>query len=143
MWPIFGWFIVFMREVIITQILYGFDQKNRIFWGVVLVQIQWFENGTTYGSEILQQSGKKIKNKIQNCWGKLADNLLHFPSSPILNRVESDLKDSRPVKTIITAIILGNMLGNIKSAVFTYGGIGEGELYCWACMFADAHYRPP
>ena len=29
-----------MREVIITSILYGFDQKNQIFWGVLLVEVQ-------------------------------------------------------------------------------------------------------
>ena len=72
------------------------------------------------------------------------------PPPPILNRVENQLKDSRPVKTIkkekyrfhcfiacgveatcfITTIILENMFGNIKSAVFTYGGIGERELCC-------------
>ena len=29
MWQNFDWFIVFMREVIITQILYEFEQKKR------------------------------------------------------------------------------------------------------------------
>ena len=29
MWQNFDWFIVFMREVIITQILYKFEQKKR------------------------------------------------------------------------------------------------------------------
>ena len=28
-----------LREVIIASILKGFDQKNRFFWGVVLVQL--------------------------------------------------------------------------------------------------------
>ena len=31
MWLNFGSFSTFMREVIITQILCGFDQKNRLF----------------------------------------------------------------------------------------------------------------
>ena len=31
------------------------------------------------------------------------------------------------VTCIVTVIILENMFGNIKSAVFTYGGIGEEE----------------
>ena len=31
MWPNFSYFSTFMREVIITQILYGFDQKKRLF----------------------------------------------------------------------------------------------------------------
>ena len=31
MWPNFGYFSTFMREVIITQILYEFEQKNQLF----------------------------------------------------------------------------------------------------------------
>ena len=99
-----------------------------------------------------------IKTKSQKCLGKLAGKRFALLPSPILNRVESELKDSRPVKTIkkekyrfhyfiacsvevtciVTAIMLENMFWNIKSAVSTYGGIGDGELCCWACMFANA-----
>ena len=66
------------------------------------------------------------------------------PPPPILNRVESELTDSRPVKTIkkkkykfhcfidrsvevnciVTVIVLENMFGNIKSAVFTLFKVG-------------------
>ena len=73
---------------------------------------------------------------------------MHFSPLPILNRVESELKDSRAVKIIkkekyrfycfiacsvevtcfITTIVLGNMFGNIKSPVFAYREIEEGEL---------------
>ena len=76
-------------------------------------------------------------------WGKLAGNLFALPSSSHLNKVESELKNSRSVKTIkkekysfhcfivcsvevtyfFTAIILENMFGNIKSAVFAFGTI--------------------
>ena len=35
--PKFGNVSISMREVITTSILLGFDQKNRFFWGVVLV----------------------------------------------------------------------------------------------------------
>ena len=99
---------------------------------------------------MLQLSGKMIKTKSQKCLGKLAGKLFALPPSPILNRVESELKDSRPVKTIkkekyrfhyfiacsvevtciVTAIKLENMFWNIKSAAFTYRGIGEGEFCC-------------
>ena len=99
-----------------------------------------------------------IKTKGQKCWEKLARNLFVLPPPPILNRVKNKLADSRPVKTIkkekhrfhyfiacsvevtciVTVIILENMFWNIKSAVFTYGGIGEGEFCCLACMFANA-----
>ena len=80
----------------------------------------------------------------------------------MLNMVESEFKDSRPVKTIrkekyrfhcviacnvevscfISAIILDKIFENIKSAAFSYGVIGERELYCWACMFEDEQYQP-
>ena len=82
MWPMFGYFSTFVREVIITQILYGFDQKKRFFWRVVLVQVQWFETGTRYGSETLELCGKMYKTKSQKCWGKLTGNLFCIsPSS--------------------------------------------------------------
>ena len=38
MWPKFGNSCTSMREAIITSILEGFEQKNHLFWGVVLVQ---------------------------------------------------------------------------------------------------------
>ena len=98
-----------------------------------------------------------IKTKGQKWWGKLAGNLFALPP-PILNRIKHEFADSRPVKNIkkekyrfhyliacseevtyiVTIIILENMFWNIKSAVFTYGGIGEGEFCCLACMFANA-----
>ena len=40
MWPKFGNSSLYMREVIITSILQGFDQENHAFWVVVLVQVQ-------------------------------------------------------------------------------------------------------
>ena len=40
MWPKFGNCSTSVTEVITTSILSGFDQKNRFFWGVVLVQVQ-------------------------------------------------------------------------------------------------------
>ena len=40
MWPKFGNSRISIREVIPTSMLQGFEQKNRFFWGVVLVQVQ-------------------------------------------------------------------------------------------------------
>ena len=40
MWPKFGNSSISMKQVITDSILWGFDQKNRIFWGVVLFQVQ-------------------------------------------------------------------------------------------------------
>ena len=83
-------------------------------------------------------------------------NLFALPPPPILNRVKNELADSRPVKSIkkkkyrlnyfiacreevtniVTIIILENMFGNIKSAVFTNGGKGNSavELACFQML---------
>ena len=68
MWPNFGNSSTCIRQVIITSILVGFDQKNCLFWGVVLVQVQYFGTGTRYGLEILHQYGKRVKTKSQTVW---------------------------------------------------------------------------
>ena len=65
MWPKFGNSRICIREVIITSILRGFDQKNHFFWGVVLVQVQYFGTGTRYKVEVLHQPVKRIKTKIE------------------------------------------------------------------------------
>ena len=53
MWLKFGNCSISMGEVITNLILWGFDQKNCFFWGVLLVQVQLFETGTRYELEIL------------------------------------------------------------------------------------------
>ena len=58
-----------MREVMITQILYGFDQKNQFFSGVVLIQVQQFKTGIRYGPEILQLWGKQLKLRVKSVEG--------------------------------------------------------------------------
>ena len=63
MWAKFSNSSVSMREVIITSILKGFDQKNQIFAGVLLVQVQWFETVTSYDPDILNQCGQNVKTK--------------------------------------------------------------------------------
>ena len=106
---------------------------------------------------------KRLKLKVtsveRNWWGTF----LPYSPLPILNRVESELKDSSPVKTIkkekfrfhcfiacsvevtcfSTAILLENTFGNIKPVIFIYGEIEEGELCCGARMFSNAQYQPP
>ena len=72
---------------------------------------------------------------------------MHFPPPPILNRIESELTDSRSVKTIkknkyrfhclidwsvevtyiVTAIILENMFGNINQLFLPTGEYGRGK----------------
>ena len=68
-WPKFGNSKIFMREVIITSSLQGFDQKNHFFWRVVLVQVQQFGTDTRNELEILHQCGKTIKTKSQKVLG--------------------------------------------------------------------------
>ena len=46
MGPKFG---IFMREVIITSILYVLDQKKNFFERCSLLQVRSFETGTRYG----------------------------------------------------------------------------------------------
>ena len=55
LWPIFGNSSISLREVIITSILSVFDKQNKFFWGVLLVQVQWFGTSTRKGLEILHQ----------------------------------------------------------------------------------------
>ena len=59
-----------MREAMTTQILYGFEQKNREgFSRVVLVQVQKFQ------TKNLQLCGKRLKLKVRKCCVKLAGSL--------------------------------------------------------------------
>ena len=90
---------------------------------------------------------KRLKLNVKSVEANYQGTFLHFPPPPVLNRVESELKHSPPVKTIkkekdsfhcfidcskglicfITAIILENMFGNIKSALFyLWGNRGGG-----------------
>ena len=62
-----------MREVIITSILGEFDQKKTIFWGVFLVQVQWFKTGTWYGLVIIilkfnTKLAETLKLKVRKFW---------------------------------------------------------------------------
>ena len=65
MWPKFGNSSISVREVIITSILYRFDQKNCSFWRMVLVQAHYLGTGTNYKLEILYHCGKRIETKSQ------------------------------------------------------------------------------
>ena len=97
MWPKFGNCHICIREVIITSILWGFDQKNRFFSEVVLVQVQYFGTGTTYKLEILHQSVERFKTKSQKVLGANSHVCRSyrgrpgrgaFLPPPILNRVK-------------------------------------------------------
>ena len=65
MWPEFGNSNGSMTKIIVTLILWRFDQKNWLFWGVVMVQVQWFRAGPRYALKILPWYGKRIQTKSQ------------------------------------------------------------------------------
>ena len=69
MWPKFSNSSTFMKVVIITSILYEFDQKNHLVRGMVLIQVQQIEIGTRYGREILHTCGAKgLKLRVRKFW---------------------------------------------------------------------------
>ena len=69
----FGISKISMREVLITSVLWGFDQKNQFFWEVLLVQGNWFRTCTRYGLENSQPCVKRFKTKghkvLENWYG--------------------------------------------------------------------------
>ena len=139
---------IFMRAVIITQILYGFDQKNRFFEARSWFKFNNLRLVLGKALKFLHQYGKKFKTKIQKVLRKTSRDLFPRSRPPILNKVKNELTEFCPVKTIkkkkyrfhcfitcsvevtcfITTITLLNMFGNIKSAVFSHREIGKGML---------------
>ena len=64
-WPKFGICGISMRKVVITSILYGFDQKNCFFWGLALVQVN--NLGLVRGTNLkVYTSVAKLKLKVKN-----------------------------------------------------------------------------
>ena len=126
-----------MREVIISQIIYGFVQKTD-FEGWSWFNVNNLGLALGMALEILQQCGKKMKTKSQKVLRELEGVFLHFDPPPILNCVKNNLADSCPVKTIkkeryrfpyliacsveltcvVSVIILKNTFGKIKTNCF-------------------------
>ena len=143
-WILVGYSSIFMREVIISQIVYGFVQKAD-FKGRSWFNVDNLELAPDMALEIYSSVAKRLKLKMKKCWGKLEGSFLHFPSPVILNSIKNDLADSRPVKTIkkekyrfhyliscsveltciATVIILENTFGNIS---FYLRGNRVGEI---------------
>ena len=69
MWLKFGNTSISMREIIVTTVLQGLDQKNQFFWRVLLAQVQQFGTGTRYGLQILHHCDKSVKTKRQKVFG--------------------------------------------------------------------------
>ena len=46
-----------------------YEDLTRIFWGVVLVQVQQFGTGNRYDLEIYSSMAKGLKVKVRKSWG--------------------------------------------------------------------------
>ena len=68
MWPKFGNSAVSMREVIIILILWGFDQKNNFFWGVILVQVNYLGLALGMSLKSYASVAKGLKLKVRKFW---------------------------------------------------------------------------
>ena len=60
-------FLAFLWEKLSLLQIYKNVTKRRFFWGVVLVQVQYFGTGTRHDCELLQQYGRRVK--IRKFWG--------------------------------------------------------------------------
>ena len=69
MWPKFGNSSIYMREDIITLILYGFDQKNHFFWE--RSQFKFNNLGLALGMALKFHTSeeKGLKLKARKFWG--------------------------------------------------------------------------
>ena len=45
-----------------------FLTRKTFFWGVLLVQVQYFWTGIRYGHGILHKKGKRVEIKSQKIW---------------------------------------------------------------------------
>ena len=99
-WPNFGYSSIFMREVTITQILYGFDQKTRLFEGWSGFKFNNLRLALCKALKVYSSMGRRLKLNLRKCWEKLVGGLFALSPPPILNRVKNELADSRPMKTI-------------------------------------------
>ena len=102
MWPKFGNCSISTREVIITSILYGFDQKSHFFegwsWfkfnnlGLALGMILQFYTNVAKGWKVKVRKFWAINPKFVEVTGeKLVGGEDFLAPSPILNRVKADL----------------------------------------------------
>ena len=68
MWPKFGNSSISMREVI-TSISLRFKLEKTIFWGVLMVQVQWFRTGTSMTFIFYTNVAKELKLKFRKFLG--------------------------------------------------------------------------
>ena len=116
MWPNFGHSSIFMREVIISQIIYEFVQKTDFEgWS-------WFKFnrlGLALGTALKFYSSvaKGLKLKVKRCWEELVGGLFGIPPSRSVKTITCSCVQCE-LTCIITITILENVLGNIKISCF-------------------------
>ena len=132
-----GYSSIFMTEVIISQIIYGFVLKTDFEgWSWANVNNLALELGMAL--KFYSSVAKGLKLKVKNVEANQQAGILRFT---ILNRVKNDLADSRQktikkvkyrfhcfivcsveVTCIVTVIILENTFGDIKISCFYLRG---------------------
>ena len=69
MWLKFGNSSIYMREVIITLILWGFNQKNQFFWGVLWLKFSNLRLVLGMTLKFYTSVAKELKLKVIKFWG--------------------------------------------------------------------------
>ena len=65
MCPKFGNCSISMREIIITSVLYGFDQKKQVFWVMRLVKFNNLGMALGMALKIYKSVAKVLKLKVK------------------------------------------------------------------------------
>ena len=128
-----GYSGIFIREVIISQIIYGFVQKTD-FEGWSWFNVNNLGLALGMALKFYSSVAKRWKLKVENCWGELEGGL-HFPHPPILNSVKKEkyrfhylIACSAELSCTVTVIMLENTFGNIKINCFYLRGNRAGEI---------------
>ena len=91
MWPKFGNFCIYMREVIITSTLRGFDQKKHFFEGWSWLKFNNLEQALGMALKLYTNQKVFVNNSYvcRSYRGKTGRMALSTLPTPILNRVKS------------------------------------------------------
>ena len=130
-----GYSGIFIREVIISQIIYGFVQKTD-FEGWSWFNVNNLGLALGMALKFYSSVAKRWKLKAEKFWGKLEGGEgFHFPPAPILNSVKKEkyrfhylIACSAELSCTVTVIMLENTFGNIKISCFYLRGNRAGEI---------------
>ena len=131
-----GYSSIFIREVIISQMIYEFFQKAD-FEGWLWFNVNNLGLALGMALTFYSSVAKRLKLKVKKCWGKLEEWL--FALSPLIPSlialkiiwqipVHYLIACSVELTCIVTIIILENTFGNIKINCFYLRGNRVGEI---------------